>query len=46
MKLDEIKKKVVMIAVLLIVAPVFLSIGYVMIVLNWSYSKGDRVGYR
>lgn len=42
---DEIKKKVIKIALLLIVAVVVLCTGYVMIVLNWSYSKGERVGY-
>jgi hypothetical protein len=45
MTFDEIKKKVVKIALLLIVAAVVLFAGYVLIVLNWSYSKGDRVGY-
>jgi len=45
MTIDEIKKKAIKIAVLLVVAIVFLCAGYVMIVLNWSYSKGDRVGY-
>ncbi len=42
---EEIKKKVIKIALLLIVAVVVLCTGYVMIVLNWSYSKGERVGY-
>lgn len=41
----EIRKKAVRIAVLLIAAVVVLSAGYVMAVLNWSYSKGERVGY-
>ena len=45
MTFDEIKKRTVKIAILLIVTTVFLCIGYIMIVLNWSYSKGDRVGY-
>jgi hypothetical protein len=45
MTIDEIKKKAIKIAVLLVVATVLLCAGYVMIVLNWSYSKGDRVGY-
>ena len=45
MTIDEIKKKAIKITLLLIVATVFLYAGYVMIVLNWSYSKGDRVGY-
>lgn len=42
---EEIRKKAVRIALLLIVAVVVLSAGYIMIVLNWSYSKGERVGY-
>jgi hypothetical protein len=42
---DEIRKKVVKIALLLIVTVAVLCTGYVMIALNWSYSKGDRVGY-
>jgi hypothetical protein len=45
MTIDEIKKKAVKFAVLLVVATVLLSTGYVMIVLNWSYSKGERVGF-
>ena len=42
---NEIRKKVVRIALLLIVAVVVLCAGYVMVVLNWSYSKGERIGY-
>lgn len=42
---DEIMKKVLKTAVLLIVALVFIFAGYVMIALNWSYSKGERIGY-
>lgn len=42
---EEIRKKVVKIVVILILAVVVLSAGYVMIVLNWSYSKGERIGY-
>ncbi len=45
MTAGEIKKKVIGIALLLIVTVAALSTGYVMIVLNWSYSKGERVGY-
>jgi hypothetical protein len=45
MTIDEIKKKAIKIAVLLVVATVLLCAGYVMIVLNWSYSKGERVGF-
>ena len=41
----EIKKKAIRISVLLIITVVVLCAGYVMIVLNWSYSKGERIGY-
>jgi hypothetical protein len=41
----EIRNKAVKIAVLLVVVTVFLCAGYLMIVLNWSYSKGERVGF-
>lgn len=41
----EIGKKAVKIAVMVALAVVVLSAGYVMLVLNWSYSKGERVGY-
>ncbi|OGU13169.1 MAG: hypothetical protein A2076_07815 [Geobacteraceae bacterium GWC2_53_11] len=42
---EEIRKKVVKIAALLVVTAVVLCAGYMAIVLNWSYSKGDRIGY-
>jgi len=45
MTIEEIRKKAVKIAVLLIVAVFVLFAGYVAVVLNWSYSKGERVGY-
>jgi len=35
----------VKISLLLIVAAVLFCTGYMMIVLNWSYSKGERIGY-
>lgn len=38
-------KKVIKVAVILTVVVVVLSVGYVMAVLNWSYSKGERIGY-
>ena len=41
----EFMKKVVKVALLLIVIVAALFTGYMMIVLNWSYSKGERVGY-
>jgi hypothetical protein len=42
---QEIKKKVIKITILLIVVTVVLCVGYLTIVLNWSYSKGERIGY-
>ena len=45
MTAEEIKKKIVKISLLLIVVTVVLCTGYVMIALNWSYSKGERIGY-
>jgi hypothetical protein len=41
----ELRKKAVKITLLLIVAVVLLCTGYMMIVLNWSYSRGERIGY-
>jgi hypothetical protein len=45
MTIEEIRNKAVKIAALLIVAVVVMFTGYVMIVLNLSYSKGERIGY-
>jgi len=42
---EEIRKKVFKLAVALVISVVVLCTGYVMIVLNWSYSKGERIGY-
>ena len=42
---QEIRKKAVRIALLLVVTAVALCTVYMMIVLNWSYSKGERIGY-
>lgn len=42
---EEIGKKAVKIFVLLIAVVAVLFTGYVFIVLNWSYSKGERIGY-
>lgn len=42
---EEIRKKAVRMVLLLIVVAVALCAGYVMIVLNWSYSKGERIGF-
>lgn len=41
----ELKKKVVRLVLLLMVVAVALCTGYMMFVLNWSYAKGERVGY-
>lgn len=38
-------KKALKLTILLIVAVAALFAGYVAIVLNWSYSKGERIGY-
>lgn len=45
MTAHEIKKKILKITVLLVVVAVVLCTGYVMAALNWSYSKGERIGY-
>ena len=42
---NDIMKKAIKISILLIVAVAVLCTGYVMIALNWSYSKGERIGY-
>lgn len=42
---SEIKKKVIKTALLLIVTAALICTGYIMIVLNWSYAKGERIGY-
>jgi len=41
----EIWKKMVKIALLMAVVVAALCTGYMMIVLNWSYSRGERIGY-
>jgi flagellar basal body-associated protein FliL len=45
MTAEQVKKKVVKVVLLLMVVIVMLSAGYMMIVFNWSYSKGERIGY-
>jgi hypothetical protein len=45
MTIQKFRNKAVKIAALLIVAVVVMFTGYVMIVLNLSYSKGERIGY-
>ena len=42
---EEIRKKAVRMAAALIVVVVVLCAGYVMFTLNWSYSKGERIGF-
>jgi len=42
---EELRKKAVRAALLLVVAVAVLSAGYVMIVFNWSFAKGERIGY-
>lgn len=42
---EEIRKKAIKAALLLIITAIIISAGYVVAVLNWSYSKGERVGY-
>lgn len=41
----EIGKKAVKVAVVALLAVIVLFAGYLAFVLNWSYSKGERVGY-
>ena len=45
MTIDEIGKKAVKITALLILSAVIVTAGYVMVALNWSYSRGERIGY-
>jgi hypothetical protein len=42
---NEIMKKALKMTLLLIVGVIVLCAGYIAIVLNWSYSKGERIGY-
>jgi hypothetical protein len=41
----EIRKKALKVVLLLFVVAAALCTGYMMVVLNWSYSKGERIGY-
>jgi hypothetical protein len=45
MTFEEFRKKTVRITVLLVVIAAALCAAYTAITLNWSYSKGERVGY-
>lgn len=42
---EEIRKKAVKVLLLLVIGVILICSAYLLIVLNWSYSKGDRVGY-
>ncbi|MBU5611678.1 hypothetical protein [Geomonas azotofigens] len=42
---SEIKTKAIKALAAGLVASVLLAVGYMYAVLNWSFSKGDRVGY-
>jgi flagellar basal body-associated protein FliL len=41
----ELKKKAVKLVLLLMVLVVVVCTGYMVFVLNWSYAKGERIGY-
>lgn len=41
----DVKKKAIKTVLLLIAVLAVLSTAYLMAVLNWSYSKGERIGY-
>jgi hypothetical protein len=45
MNTSEIKSKAIKTIVGLVVAVILLVGGYLYAVLNWSFSKGDRIGY-
>ncbi|MBJ6798541.1 hypothetical protein [Geomonas propionica] len=45
MNASEIKSKAIKALVAVLVAIAVLAAGYMYAVLNWSFSKGDRVGY-
>jgi hypothetical protein len=42
---NEIMKKALKTVILLVLTIAVLFAGYVEVVLNWSYSKGERIGY-
>lgn len=45
MTFAEIRKKTLKVTILLVIIVAALFTGYLAIVLNWSYSKGERIGY-
>lgn len=45
MTFEEVKKKAIRITLLMVMVLAVLCAGYMAIALNWSYSKGDRIGY-
>jgi len=42
---SEIKSKAIKVLAAVLVATIVLAAGYLYAVLNWSFSRGDRVGY-
>ncbi len=44
MTVQEIRSKAIKIFIILLLAMVVITAGYLTFVLNWSFSKGDRVG--
>lgn len=42
---EEIGKKALKFIGLIVILAILVSAGYVGVVLNWSYSKGERIGY-
>lgn len=45
MNASEIKSKAIKTVIGLVVAVIVLAGGYLFAVLNWSFSRGDRIGY-
>jgi len=43
--LNRVKKTAIKTAVITVIVVILLFVGYMATVLNWSYSKGERVGY-
>lgn len=41
----EISRKIYQVAAVLVLLLVVIAGGYMAVVLNWSYSKGDRIGF-
>lgn len=45
MNVEDIKKKAIKVTFLIISVIILACASYMAIVLNWSYSKGERIGY-